>query len=694
MAAAAESDQKIIVKHTTIDVQSLLDTVKFGMGARAVRTVQRSLKKVLRDMLDSLRNAEEKAIVATAQVQQRDYIQNEDDFKYRTHALNATWMNLERIVTSSLRPTREFVQTFNTVVTLARLMKPVIDIDVLNRDTCVCTVDEAHAIFHQLKSPEFSWPDAARRDEFCPPGALDVFQSLSDDGALEEKGDEHIDTSVYIQRRDEFDSLLKQWRLAISHTRKAYPRSGQFARMNTIMECEYPRHNYMQTEDDLQRALGDLKLWKRDIDLLSLAHQFMTGTLRAIVRIRRKDDAQSVVVQKFSDTKVVVGHGQLVDAFHVFGPRETTESVYEQVEPFVTSLMMGGDVFLIATGQTGSGKTFTMSDVTKRVFASIATKMTGTDDRVMMGGVEMHCGLDKETMNRTPTNVRDLLSDNEDVFVRSANNDDERRVSVYSCRSVHYEYNGVNEPIPLSNEGITLARVNLNPGAAVDTESDVLQSQNPDRLLKAMNDKRTTSPTPGNETSSRSHMVVTLFYQKMNVSTGRYQNHGFLHLIDLAGSEAPLPANLENVPIHKVVASTPQTTVDAMATQVAAYHHQESVLGSKKRALVNAYVLQREQGRVINESLKLMKRVISGWVRSRTSTYQTGQPIVNLLLRAQSLERDPDYVTTGRVMFICCLSPDQKEESVRTLEIVQSATMQQEQQQQTRRRLKGGDLLF
>jgi len=711
MAAAAAATRKSdreeeSARHITIDVQTLLEYFSGEeLSEKDFRLVRRNLKNlndVAHVLLESLTNAEEEAIVADAKVRLRDEIAHTDDIKYRTRALQTMLSSLQNIVQRDSRPSRTFVETFNSVIILARQMKPVIDLqDVnvqLNRDVCVCDVDEAHALFDELKYRAHWGGDMI---DYCTPEAWAAFDALGEVAVAAGTGAvEVIDTSEYDTARRQFDGQLNEWREKILATEAVIPTRGQFARVQAIMDRAYPVHD-ISTRDKLMLALGELKLWKSDIDILSLAHQFMTGTLRAIVRIRRKDDVRPIVTKELgSDTLVHVGAGaaggRSTQAFHVFGPEESTESVYSQIEPFVTTLVMGGDVFLMATGQTGSGKTYTMKDIKRRVFKSIAAMMSADDrksSRIMIGGVEIHCGLDSDSMVRTPTNVRDLLSDNEDVHVRYAQNDSERRSAVYSCSSAHYEHLRDGLRSPLLTEGITLAEVDLSNLAAYPDDDDdddeaaarrrvtdqelaaALSSLNPFQILSVMNRKRARRSTAMNPESSRSHMVVTLFYQKLDPTTGRYQNFGFLHLIDLAGSEQPLPLNLEQTPISRVVMSMKSEKVSSMAEKVRRFRRPLR-RDMNDAELVNDYVMERTQGQVINESLTSMRNVVSGWVRRQTSRFQNGQPIVNLLLRAQSLERNPQYVTTGRVMFICCLSPDQLDESNRTLEIVKAATLQ------------------
>jgi kinesin family member C2/C3 len=184
----------------------------------------------------------------------------------------------------------------------------------------------------------------------------------------------------------------------------------------------------------------------------------------------------------------------------VFDWNSTQEGVYKEVSELVTSMMDGYNVCIFAYGQTGSGKTFTMA------------------------GPPDNCGVNTRALEELFTKSRKRQADYVDVITVSV-------LEVYNedIRDLLTESNGEKLEVRQSSDGsgncvpgLTIVRVN--------SLQDVVQ------LLGIADKFRTSASTNMNEHSSRSHMMLTVYVQSENRSTGAV-SRGKLNLVDLAGSE-------------------------------------------------------------------------------------------------------------------------------------------------------------
>ena len=177
------------------------------------------------------------------------------------------------------------------------------------------------------------------------------------------------------------------------------------------------------------------------------------------------------------------------------------ETVFEDVEPLVTSVLDGYNVCIFAYGQTGSGKTFTMEGPAEnpgvnlralgRLFQVIADRKSDYTYTVTVSVLEIY--------NET---IRDLLRDpDQDAPLK---------------HDIHEGQSGVY----------------------VDdlTEVAVQNLETVQKLLRIGHDNRHVAETRMNADSSRSHLVLTVKALGQNL-TAKTSFVGKLSLIDLAGSE-------------------------------------------------------------------------------------------------------------------------------------------------------------
>uniref|UniRef100_A0A0D9WR59 Kinesin motor domain-containing protein n=1 Tax=Leersia perrieri TaxID=77586 RepID=A0A0D9WR59_9ORYZ len=212
--------------------------------------------------------------------------------------------------------------------------------------------------------------------------------------------------------------------------------------------------------------------------------QELKGNIRVHCRIRPflpGEDQMSTTIDYVGD------NGELILANHikqgkegkkmfkfnkVLGPSASQDEVFKDIQPLIRSVLDGYNVCIFAYGQTGSGKTYTM---------------TGPEN-----ATEKDWGVNYRALN--------------DLFHISRGRRD----------TIMYEPNGLAVP-----------DATMHP---VNSSSDVIE------LMRTGLENRSVGATALNERSSRSHSVVTIHIQGVDLKTGATLR-GALHLVDLAGSE-------------------------------------------------------------------------------------------------------------------------------------------------------------
>jgi chromosome segregation ATPase len=221
-------------------------------------------------------------------------------------------------------------------------------------------------------------------------------------------------------------------------------------------------------------------------------------------------------------------------SFHfdrVWGPDQTQQSIFQDVEPLALSVVDGYNACIFAYGQTGSGKTFTMEGsedgdnygISYRTIQKIfhllnlraqqqrAASILNRDESSSEFNFKLQLGM-LEIYN---DECYDLLAHIDSG--KSPSNAEKRKAGgVMPKLDIRRNADGVVEVPDLTKE-------------AVNSIQDVMA------LLKRGNSNRATAATDLNEHSSRSHMVLAV-----DVSSGldgQPGNKGTLYLVDLAGSE-------------------------------------------------------------------------------------------------------------------------------------------------------------
>ena len=183
----------------------------------------------------------------------------------------------------------------------------------------------------------------------------------------------------------------------------------------------------------------------------------------------------------------------------VFEMDSKQQDVYREVSPLVTSMLDGFNVCIFAYGQTGSGKTFTMAgppdnrgvntNALDELFRKVEARKAEFRDELSVAILEIY-----------NENIRDLLAEHVG----------DRKLTVKS-----------------GPEGNYVPELTTVPVSGLD---EVLE------LIELGDVNRTAAATDMNEHSSRSHSIVQVFLNSVNVVTGA-KCKGKLNMIDLAGSE-------------------------------------------------------------------------------------------------------------------------------------------------------------
>jgi len=199
----------------------------------------------------------------------------------------------------------------------------------------------------------------------------------------------------------------------------------------------------------------------------------------------------------------------------VFGEHASQSSVFEDVKSLTQSVLDGYNVCIFAYGQTGSGKTYTMMGNTNDLASDddglgVAPRASNELFRLMRANEDKYSYKVRMSLYEV---YREQLLDLTYV-------DPDEKANVAEKKKMF---------IKLDDDG----RVEVKGGRVVgpvESSNDLIAA-----LKKGM-ESRKTSSTLMNKSSSRSHLVLMIFVETTNITTGQVSN-GKLTLVDLAGSE-------------------------------------------------------------------------------------------------------------------------------------------------------------
>lgn len=257
-----------------------------------------------------------------------------------------------------------------------------------------------------------------------------------------------------------------------------------------------------------------LEKYRKEVALRRKYHEQLVelkGNIRVLCRVKpvlkedRHEEGLSVVVttdpnNESSLTVLNKGKGRIFELDKVFQPQATQEEVFQEIEPLVTSCIDGYHVCIFAYGQTGSGKTHTME-----------------------GSVE-NPGINQRALKQ----LFNVIEDRKDMWSYT--------VTVSSVEI----YNEVLRDL-LSKDGEKLD-IKINPDGTGQLHVpglrviEVRNFQHIKKILATARRNRITFGTMMNQHSSRSHALLCITVEGIDLATGS-KTTGKLNLVDLAGSE-------------------------------------------------------------------------------------------------------------------------------------------------------------
>eukprot|EP00934_Nitzschia_sp_Nitz4_P003947 Nitzschia sp. Nitz4//scaffold8_size234185//67504//75292//NITZ4_001248-RA/size234185-processed-gene-0.151-mRNA-1//-1//CDS//3329559779//3937//frame0 len=219
----------------------------------------------------------------------------------------------------------------------------------------------------------------------------------------------------------------------------------------------------------------------------------------------------------------------------VWGPDQSQQSVFQDVEPIALSVVDGFNACIFAYGQTGSGKTFTMEGVEKdnqrgisyRTIQKLFHLLNIKKQQEATAAILLKT---QEEREEEPTQ----FSFGIEIGMLEIYNDE-----CYDLLESHGSSVEQKKRDAVAHGGKASLDIRRNKEGRIEvpnlTKEPVNSLEDVIALLKKGNSNRATAATSMNEHSSRSHMV--LWVDVTSGFEGQPGNKGTLFLVDLAGSE-------------------------------------------------------------------------------------------------------------------------------------------------------------
>ena len=299
-------------------------------------------------------------------------------------------------------------------------------------------------------------------------------------------------------------------------------------------ENERLRNDYEKEHKHRRKLLNEVETLKGSIRVLCRIRplskrELSDGHQNAITFPPRKKGALVVQTNK--------GKDKFYEFDTTFKPDSTQEQVAAQVMPLVQSAIDGFNVCIFAYGQTGSGKTFTMTGADGGKLNKEETNLYGITPRSIVELFKISKGSGHHEINFLFSMVELYRGELLDLFRDKKNN--KKNKNSKPMNVVNNKENNNNKKGKTKDN--TKLSVKRDPATGVVHIENVqkLQVESPEELhalIKRGNDSRHTSSTKMNDTSSRSHLVMTIYCESTNTTSG-VTTSGKLNLVDLAGSE-------------------------------------------------------------------------------------------------------------------------------------------------------------
>ncbi|XP_036452458.1 kinesin-like protein KIFC3 [Colossoma macropomum] len=350
---------------------------------------------------------------------------------------------------------------------------------------------------------------------------------LKEIGHLEEKKDEAVKAASSCSQehlqslQDQFMTLQRRLN-ALPPTLRSMKTDYASLRSQVRNFSEFYGAAIKEAKKQISAAINEmseankdlLEKYRKEVALRRKYHEQLVelkGNIRVLCRVKpvlkedEHEEGQAVVVttdphNESALTVLSKGKAKTFELDKVFHPQATQEEVFQEIEPLITSCIDGYHVCIFAYGQTGSGKTYTMEGpvenpginqrALKHLFNEIEERKDMWTYTVTVSSVEIYNEV-----------LRDLLSKD-----------------------------GEKLDIKINPDGTGQLHV---PGLRV---KEVKSFQHIKKILATARRNRITFGTQMNQHSSRSHALLTVTVQGVDLATGT-KSSGKLNLVDLAGSE-------------------------------------------------------------------------------------------------------------------------------------------------------------
>ena len=351
----------------------------------------------------------------------------------------------------------------------------------------------------------------------------------------------------------EAQSLAKEHQTALTAIRRKHStvqRELVEARKRAIQQAALEKQRLEMERQMKAMAEENLRL-KRDFErehkhrrkLLNEV-ETLKGSIRVLCRVRPLSKSEvergcmsavsfppnkkgSVVIK---DSK---GREKYYEYDTVFRPESTQEQVAAQVMPLVQSSIDGFNVCIFAYGQTGSGKTFTMTGADGGTLNKEEPELYGLTPRSIIELFRISGQSGHHDIRFTFSMVELYRGELIDLLAEKPKKGKKKKNQKEAQNKENKGSNAIDGPVKLV--------VRKNPVSGnVEIEGVVKKEVGtPERLHELIakgNDARHTAATKMNDTSSRSHLVMTIYCESLNKTSGQTTS-GKLNLVDLAGSE-------------------------------------------------------------------------------------------------------------------------------------------------------------
>eukprot|EP00930_Biecheleria_cincta_P096037 TRINITY_DN87912_c0_g1_i1.p1 TRINITY_DN87912_c0_g1~~TRINITY_DN87912_c0_g1_i1.p1 ORF type:complete len:678 (+),score=80.49 TRINITY_DN87912_c0_g1_i1:1-2034(+) len=304
--------------------------------------------------------------------------------------------------------------------------------------------------------------------------------------------------------------------------------------------AQIARTGQISTVHKLQRADAEIDALKCELNTLQDTVQELRGSVRVFCRVRPpRQDAEPPSIHVEDTRRLVLQKGQSGHCLdycfdRVYSSKAGQRSVYQEVAPLLDSVLDGFHLCIFAYGQTGSGKTYTLfgagpdasraeagiQELAIQDLLEIVQKRSRTRNvtyQTSLTAVEIYNECLHDLLSRTPSS--NFSEQPERLEIRQVGHDEKSS-------------SGNGPPSPFGRLCV--------PGL---TSWDINTSNDVYTAMRRIASKRHTASTHFNDSSSRSHCIVSLNFWTPNGGSeaaraaGRLMRCGALHVVDLAGSE-------------------------------------------------------------------------------------------------------------------------------------------------------------